>query len=128
MLRTLFGHLFRLVHTFMFRIRHGGRDEWSVSFSDGVISLSKNELPHEMVRLSQVKRIRAVSRDMATRDEIFLVFETDGKGYWVGEYFRGFDAFAEQLQSVIQLRIAEWYAELGKAEPFTNPEVLLWEE
>ena len=127
MLRGIIDGFLRLIYDFMFRISHGGRDQWSVLASAKEISILKNERLNALVRFSDVKRIRAVSRDMATRDEIFLIFETNEKGYWVGEHFDGFDALSEQMKSAFLIRVSDWYEELSKPEPFSNSEVLVWE-
>lgn len=127
MLGRFIDGFFRWSYDFMFRVSHGGRDQWSVRVTANEMSILKNGRPHDQVRLVDVQRIRAVSRNMATRDEIFLLFETDEKRYWVGEYFDGFDVFSEHLKVKFPLRIANWYEELSKSEPFSNSEVLLWE-
>lgn len=127
MLHRIINSLIQAVFNIMFRIRHGGRDQWSVSIAGDVISLCKNNRSNEVVRFSQIKRVRAVAKDMGTLDEIFLVLETAEKFYWVGEYFEGFDDFSNRLQSVLLFPTFDWRTELNRAEPFTNPEVLLWE-
>lgn len=127
MRHTLIDSITRFAHDFAFRVRHGGSDEWSVSLTDGVISILKNARNHDLIPLLQVQRISAVSRDRGTRDEVFLVIGTGIEEYWVGEFFRGFETFSEQLQLALPFRHIDWYAELSKAQPFTNPAILLWE-
>ena len=126
MLGRIIESVIQVVFDIMFRIRHGGRDQWSVSIADDVISLRKNSRLNEVVRLSKIKCIRAVAKDMGTRDEIFLVLETPEKWYWIGESFAGFDDFSNRLQSVLQFPSFDLYTEFNLAETFTNPLILLW--
>jgi hypothetical protein len=110
------------------RIRNGGRDRWSVTCTADSIRISKNGRTLECICTSQVDRIRALSRDAVTRDEVSLILDVGDMSYAIEEWFEGFDIFAERLGSIVALKRVNWRADLAEVKPFSGTEVVLREK
>lgn len=121
------GGMGRWTHDFIFRLKHGGSDKWSVAFTHGAITIFRNGRLDAVVKLAEVKAIYAVSRNLVIFDRIFLILKLNADEIAIGEHYVGFEAFLESLQLLLPTNALDLKDVVDSMQLLVESDVLIWE-
>lgn len=97
----------------------------SIDLSGDVLVRRTGAFSKQRMRLQDVQRVVAVSRDAITHEETIVVFQAAGTvEFWISEFDQNFNGVMNQLKSVLPgfLGLEDFVA----PEPFEPIEKVLW--
>jgi len=107
-----------------------GRISWTLAtrvvMDDGVICRKSGLIYRKKIKLSDIEKVVAISRDAVTHDEIVVwLFDQLGPRVWLSEFDLGFGELMVELTGLLPGMAS--VDDLPRQQPFEKTEITLWD-